>query len=189
MLILALEPPSEQPSEVDLIKSLQDFVEEEVSIQIENFEDPMLGFANLPVFMTPSTAPTTEPFMNTTFDFPNNPVTFSEYELNDIGELKLLTVNSDIEIRNSGEQMNLATDDSHKALEESNYSVPKVKRVNAKKGTKDEKDVIPTKRRKKDENIVPNAIKDLKEGPKTGFKHKIIVDKETLARMREQKSK
>lgn len=214
MFILALEPPSEEPSVADLIKSLEHFVEEEVPIhQIKskvgkslqssvdgiNSQDPMFGFANLPIVMTPSKS-----IMNATFDMDlsNSPVTFSEYELNEIGELTLLSV--DIENENSGEQISLPNG-LHKALQQSNHSIPLVKQhANGNKRVINEHhttSAIPIKRRKKDENAVPNATKLLK-GPKTGLMHKmnvaketlgsthkIIVDKETLAQMREQKSK
>lgn len=191
MLILALEPACEEPSIVDLIKSLENFVEEEVPIQIKNqnekFEDPMFGLSSLPIVMTPSTALTIEPFMSTTFDFPTSPVTFSEYELNEIGELTLLGV--DVENRSSGEQINLPNGGSHKTLEQSNHLISLVKQAaNVNKRIKALNDALPLKRRKKEENAVPNAIK-LLQRPKTGLMHKIIVDKETLAQMREQKSK
>lgn len=190
---LALEPPSEKPTVVDLIKSLENFVEEKAPINIKNSvkginsQDPMFGFANLPMVMTPSTAPTSDPFMSTTFDtnFSNSPVTFSEYELNEIGELTLLSV--DIENGNSDEQMNLPNG-LHKVLEQSNHSIPLAKKqANVNKRFKHTTDAIPLKRRKKDENAMPNAM-ELLEGPKSGLMHKIIIDKETLAEMRKQKS-
>lgn len=195
MFYLALESPNEQPSVADLIKSLENFVEEKAPIQIKNgiakslqsdveginLQDPMFCFANLPIVMTP------EPFMSTTFDtgFSNSPVTFSEYELNEIGEL---TLNVDIENGNSDEQMNLPNG-SHKLLEQSNHLIPLVKhQANVNKRIKHATDAIPLKRRKKNEKAIVNAIK-LLEGPKTGLMHKIIVDKETLTKMRKQKSR
>lgn len=202
MFILALELSSDQPNVFDLIKSLEHFVEEERPIEIKNecekslqsdvkginSNDPMFGFGHLPIVMTPSTASTTEPFMSTTFgmDFLNSPVTFSEYELNEIGELTL--VSGDIENGNSGEQMMLPNA-SHKVLEQSNHSILLDKQQsNVNRRIKHTTDIIPLKRRKIDENAVPNAMK-LLEGLKTGLMHKIIVDKKTLTQMREQKSK
>lgn len=199
-----MDTPTKQPSVVDLIESLEHFVDDQALIQAENefgkslessvhgidSQDPMFGFANLPIVMTPSTAPTPKPFMSTTFDvdFSNGPVTFSDYELNEIGELTLLSVDN-IENGNSGEQKKLPNG-SDTALEQPNHSNAVIKpQTNANKTIKHTTDAIPLKRRKIDENVVPNTMKLPNGVPKKGSMHKIIVDKETLAQMREQKSK
>lgn len=200
-----METPTKQRSVVDLIESLEHFVDDQALIQAENefgkslesgetvnginSHDPMFGFANLPIVMTPSTAPTSKPFMSTTFDadLSNGSVTFSDYELNEIGELTLLGVDY-IENGNSGEQMNLPNG-SDTAFEQPNHSnAVKKPQANVNKRIKQTTDAIPLKRRKIDENAVPNAMK-LPEASKKGAMHKIIVDKETLAQMRQQKSK
>lgn len=220
MFNLALEYSTEPANTVDPIESLdQQFMAHDGPNRWTKKEsgkltkeskplDPMLGFANWPITMSPPllrNTPKSEQFAASTFDMelPNSPVTFSEYELNELGELTLFTANNVTERENFNEQIAF-TNASYKALGQSNHSIPLVEQqaakkiksdkratakheraINNRKKPKNTDETVSIKRRKCDENSIPNAIKILEASKRM---HKIIIDKDTLKQMRDLKS-